>query len=189
MPEGHDPWGHQALNQQISRELRCAAAASKARQQDMQLPVDPAAAYIVSNPVTHQDTLIRMPVSRQGGSRGSLGAHVPGDSGVPPRPAKPASTTSSITGSRVARAPGSRRTPSVAGSERSVRTSASSVVPPTTVSGGSTMRRYTPQQEALEARIATLEGTLAQERDGRLQVQAELARLQQLLEKRLASDN
>ena len=167
MPEGHDPWGHQALNQQISRELRCAAAASKARQQDMQLPVDPAAAYIVSNPVTHQDTLIRMPVSRQGGSRGSLGAHVPG----------------------VARAPASRRTPSVAGSERSVRTSASSVVPPTTVSGGSTMRRYTPQQEALEARIATLEGTLAQERDGRLQVQAELARLQQLLEKRLASDN
>lgn len=58
MPEGHDPMGYLALQQQINKERRCTINFIKSRNQV--IAADPKGAYIVSNPITHVDTLIEV---------------------------------------------------------------------------------------------------------------------------------
>jgi hypothetical protein len=177
MPEGNDPYGTQAYNQQLSKELRCSAHSLKARQQFMQIPVDVSRTYIVTNPVTHQDTVIRIPVEHGGKAL---------------RP--PASSVAAVASTRADSRnegtmpssfsmKGPTPSPSVASSRRSVN----SIAPPSTVGGGSSRR--TQQHEKLEQRLHALELTLDEERAGRHKVQVELARLQTMLERTLAENN
>lgn len=168
MPEGNDPHGVLARGQLHSKELRCAAAALKARQQAMRLPVDPAGAYIVTNPITNQDTVIHVPHAADGPPASESVAARCSSSRAAASPVSAAAPSTSV----LARGP-----PSVASSSpRSVR----SVNPPSSVGGRSAAR-----SAAVESRLAALEDTLSVEREGRLAVQAELARLQTLLEKNL----
>lgn len=159
MPEGNDPYGTFAFGQQLSKELRCAASSLKARQLEQQIPVDTSTAYIVTNPLSHEDAVIYV----KNTSVGRTAAIRATDSLAA---ARPASTSAASVASG------------------SVRSYQSSVVPPSTQRSSVRLSR---DQEALEQRLRNLESTLEQEREGRLTVQAELARLQQLLEKQLVA--
>lgn len=158
MPEGHDPFGANAMSQRIDKELRCAASHTLSRQRLMQIPAEASQTYIVSNPVTHTDTVLHVPsaammssradsVSRSGARAGGSGA----------------------TGDFAAA--------SASASPRSVSRSGASGngLKMTTVS----VRRSDAE---LLAKIDRLEATLLEERQGRTVVQTELQRLTELLE-------
>lgn len=72
MPEGNDPMGYRALDQQISREMRCAINHRKATQQNQRLAVDASRTYMVANPLNHAEAPIDVRRTRPSSTSASI---------------------------------------------------------------------------------------------------------------------
>jgi hypothetical protein len=174
MPEGNDPQGYLAHRQRISKELLCAASSLQSRKAQATSPPEATEPYIVTNPVTNQSTVIRVPKAHPTGHVAPSSVATFGSEGSRASSARLSEANLKAQASRSGPPKGVAVSTAASSTRRST-------VPPST-------HRSTAQREALHDRLKSLEATLDEERAGRQHVQQELARLSELLQRQLAPE-
>ena len=159
MPYGSDPYGSFAYQQRVDKERLATINAHKKKKEAASFPADPHGAYLVTNPLTHVDSVI------------TPGAKTPGSAA----PRLTPTVLKAVDGSKQSAAGSSRA------SVRSVASSSSRLSRGTSRCASSIAR-----DEALLSKMEQLETTVKEERASRQKVEAELQRLEELVQKHLS---